>query len=261
MADDGGEGFNIHAVFQSRGGKGMPQVMETYLLALGVFQNDMQAAADGGRVQGRIRLDRGGEHPAGMNGLLVFLQHGQQGSGEQKRPVGRLGFRLRDEQTVLRAVDLLVDTQLPGVEVQIIPLQRQQFPAAHAGGEFQQEQLVVAFLFRLDEEPLHLLAGEYLHFPCLFRWQFTADGGVDANQSVLHRLFQRGTADGMTATHHLVGQTGSVVFPPAYPAIGFQLRVELLEVVLRQLVQRDIAQLRDDVVVDFRLISGLGTMI
>ena len=143
MADDGGKGLNIHAVFQSCCGESMPQVVEAYLLALGVFQDDMQAAANRGRVQGRIRLDRGREHPAGMNGLLVLLQRCQQGSGEQKRPVGRLGFRLRDEQTVLCTVDLLVDAQLSGVEVQIIPLQCQQFTTAHARGEFQQKQLVV----------------------------------------------------------------------------------------------------------------------
>ena len=41
VAQHGGEGLHIHPVSQRDSGKCVPQIMETNLLTLGVFQNDV----------------------------------------------------------------------------------------------------------------------------------------------------------------------------------------------------------------------------
>ena len=42
MAQHGGEALHIHAASQSDGGKRVPQIVETNLLTLGVFQDEVQ---------------------------------------------------------------------------------------------------------------------------------------------------------------------------------------------------------------------------
>ena len=51
----------------------------------------------------------------------------------------------------------------------------------------------------------------------------------------------------MAHAHHPVGQPLAVNLSELLPTILFQPPVELLEVILRQLVQRDVSQLRIDV--------------
>ena len=110
----------------------------------------------------------------------------------------------------------------------------------------------------LNEKPLKLVPVQHLHLPCLLGRQLTADGRVSADESLLHGLFQRGAAGGMTHTHHPVGQSLAEVFREGLPAILFESCVKLLEIILGQLVQRDVANLRDDVQADATLIAQLG---
>ena len=74
MADDGGEGLDIHAVLQGGGGEGVAQVMEADVLTIGPFQNRGQSFPHCRWVHGRILFDWGGEHPPGVAGLVVGLQ-------------------------------------------------------------------------------------------------------------------------------------------------------------------------------------------
>ena len=99
--------------------------------------------------------------------------------------------------------------------------------------------------------------GEHLHLPRLLRRQLAANGRVDTNQSLGLRLFQRDPAGGVAGTHHAVGQAGAVKITTDTPPVPFQLRVELLEITLRQLAERDFSNARDDVIVDPILVALL----
>ncbi len=65
----------------------------------------------------------------------------------------------------------------------------------------------------------------------------------------------------MTAFHHAVGEARAILRPAQEPASLLEPDVELLEVARGELCQRDMAQLRDDVLVDaiFVISLGLGT--
>ena len=154
-------------------------------------------------------------------------------------------------------VDLLVHIQHAGFEVQVVPLQRHELASAQAGCQVQKEDLVVALELRLNEKPLQFLPRQYLHLPCLLRRQLAADGRVHTDQPILHRLLQCGAAGGVTHTHHSVGQPFAVLVGEPLPAAFLEPTVELLQVVLCQLIQRDVADLRDDVQSDAALIGLL----
>ena len=99
--------------------------------------------------------------------------------------------------------------------------------------------------------------GEHLHLPCLLRRQLAADGGIHTDQPLSLRLLQRDPTGGVAGTHHAVGQAGTVEVTANTPPVSFQLRVELLQVALRQLAQWDCSNVWDDVIVDPILIALL----
>ena len=138
-------------------------------------------------------------------------------------------------------------------------MQRHELAPPQAGGQVQKEEFIVAFRLRLDEKPLKFLPRQHLHLPRLLGRQLTADGRVHTDQPILHRLLQRGAAGGVTHTHHPVGQSFAVLFGEALPTVFLEPTVELLQVILGQLVQWDVADLRDDVQTDAALVSLLGS--
>ena len=73
----------------------------------------------------------------------------------------------------------------------------------------------------------------------------------------LRRLLQCGAAGGVAHAHHPVGQPFAVLVSKALPAIFLEPTIELLQIILRQLVQRDVPDLRDDVQADAALIGFL----
>ena len=110
MAQHGGEALHIHAASQSDGGKRVPQIVETNLLTLGVFQDEVQPRSDVSRVQRGILFDRRGEHPPGVYALLVLVQNVQERRRQADRADGGLCFGLGDQEPVLLyPVDLLGD--------------------------------------------------------------------------------------------------------------------------------------------------------
>ena len=66
----------------------------------------------------------------------------------------------------------------------------------------------------------------------------------------MHRLIQRCPTFGVTHSHHPIGQTFPKLFCADKPPLLFQMGIELLEVLLGQLAQRNLAQLRDDMLID-----------
>ena len=65
-----------------------------------------------------------------------------------------------------------------------------------------------------------------------------------------HGPFQGGAADRVAHPHHAVGKSRAVLLRQTLAAVLFQPPVELLQIILRQFVQRDLPDLRQDVVVD-----------
>ena len=104
---------------------------------------------------------------------------------------------------------------------------------------------------------MKFLPRQHLHLPRLLGRQLAADGWVHTDQPILHRLLQCGAAGGVTHTHHSVGQPFAVLVGEPLPAAFLEPTVELLQVVLCQLIQRDVPNLRDDVQSDTALIGFL----
>ena len=104
---------------------------------------------------------------------------------------------------------------------------------------------------------MKFLPRQHLHLPCLLGRQLAADGRVHTDQPILHRLLQCGAAGGVTHTHHSVGQPFAVLVGEPPPAAFLEPTVELLQIVLCQLIQRDVPNLRDDVQSDAAFVSLL----
>ena len=62
---------------------------------------------------------------------------------------------------------------------------------------------------------------------------------------------------GVYAPYHRVGKSFSVYFSADKPAVAFEMCVELFECSCRDLVKRNIADFRDDLIIDSLLIGGL----
>ena len=136
-------------------------------------------------------------------------------------------------------------------------MQRQQLAAPQACRQIQQKQLIVPLGFRLNEKPLQFIPRQHLHLACLFGRQLAAFGGIGADKSILYSPLERRAAGRVAHPHHAVGQTLTIILRARLAAAIFQPRVKLLQVVLRQPVQRNLAQLRLDVQADAVFIAGL----
>ena len=218
--------------------------MESDTLAVCPLQYRLKPSARHAGRDRSVRLHRGRKHPAGIHLFAVFPQHGQHRGRQHQFSDGCLGFGRDDLQFAVYRVRLLVDGQHAGFKVQILPLKRYQFTPPQAGAEIQQEQLVVPVRLRLNEKFLQFLPIQHLHFLCLFRRQLTADGGVCPEQVIPHGPFQGGAADRVAHPHHVVGKSRAVLLRQTLAAILFQPPVELLQIILRQFVQRDLPDLR-----------------
>ena len=74
---------------------------------------------------------------------------------------------------------------------------------------------------------------------------------------LLFRLFKGGSAMSVNASDHRIFQPCTVLLSSYEPAVAFEVRVELLECAGRDLIERDISDLRDDLIVYPLLVGGL----
>ena len=74
----------------------------------------------------------------------------------------------------------------------------------------------------------------------------------------LHSLIQRHLACHMTAFYHTIGEPRSVLLHPQKPFALFQSVIKLPEIALGQLGERDVSQLRDDMLIDAVFVVRLG---
>lgn len=140
------------------------------------------------------------------------------------------------------------DVELTCSEVDVLPLKTEYLPSAHTRGQLEEEELVVSFLVCLDQKPSDLVLCQHLHLLCLFGWQSATDCRIGCDQTFRHCLFKCRSAGGMAGAHHSVGQALAVIFYKSASAPFLQPRVELLQIVLRQLTQRYFPDFGDDVV-------------
>ena len=71
------------------------------------------------------------------------------------------------------------------------------------------------------------------------------------------RLFKGGSAMSVDASDHRVLQPCAVLLTPYESAVAFEVRVKLLERSGRDLIERNISDLRDDLIVDPLLVCCL----
>ena len=72
VPNDGGQRFDVHAVFQGDGGKGVPQIVKSDSFASGALQNDLEPFSYIARIDGLLRLAPGWEHQVREDPLLVL---------------------------------------------------------------------------------------------------------------------------------------------------------------------------------------------
>ena len=145
--------------------------MEADVLALRPHQHLFHLPIDALRIQRSVFFYRRGEHPPRLRLLLQLPQHGQHRQWQNHNPVGAFRLRRRLVQSTCHVDHLPLNMELAGAQIQIVPLQRAELTAPHAGRQLQQHHLVEAVLLRLDQKPLHLLVGEHLHLLRFLREQ------------------------------------------------------------------------------------------
>ena len=129
----------------------MAQIVESNLFTPSPLQNDLQPLSDGGGISGRIFADRGGEYPAGCYCFLICFEDTKDRRRENDATIGCLCLGWRDDQFSFDPVDLSLNPEFPGAEVQVIPLEGADLTPTQAGGEFQQKKFIAAILFCLDQ--------------------------------------------------------------------------------------------------------------
>ena len=113
-----------------------------------------------------------------------------------------------------------------------------------------QQQFITAVFLGLNQQTLNLVRSEHLHLPGLGGREPATVRGVAGDQLLGDRHLQRGAECGVTAPHRLVGEAVAIVAGILDSSVLFEVGVELLEVILRELVQRGVPQRGDNVVVD-----------
>ena len=253
----GGESLDIHAIFKCHRSEGVAQVVKADLLTPRSLQYLLEFSVDRVGIPRLSFLDGGWEHPLAGGGFLMLRKDFQHIRGQKDGADGGFGLGLTDLSLRPLLDYLPFDVQLACGEVDVLPLKPEYLPAAHTRGQLEEEELVVSFLVCLDQKPSDLVLCQHLHLLCFLWGQSATDGRVDGYQALGHRLFEGGSAGGVAGAHHAVGQALPEVLHPAPSAALLQPCVELLQVVLRELVHRNLADLGDDVVIDSVLVALL----
>ena len=211
VADDSGQGLDVHAVFQGEGGEGVAQIVEPQVLTACQLQNGVELFPHMASVNGLLRLDAGGEHPLREHVFLVLCQHSKHRLGQDDGPLSCLGLGRTDVEFAVDGSNLAVNMQRTRAEIQVMPLEPQQLTLPQARGQLYQKQLVEALFLGLDQEALHLIPGEDLHLLGAGGRQLAAHNGIGLDQMILHCLVQCHFTDGIATANGVGGQFGPVL--------------------------------------------------
>ena len=231
----------------------MAKIVKPDVLRADGFQNFVMGSPEGVRV---IHGSGFGRWEQIRIARVLFVFGNQQVDcllRESQRSHGVACFRRTDHQFPVDSVYLFRDGDCPVFNVQVRPLEGQQFTAPQAGGQFQIEGRQQSSFFRFCEVHSDFLLRQDLHFFLFKLRQLAALGGVGEEQSLCHRLLQAVVQQRVDAPHH----SGAEAFIPEFGKIFALNSAGFLEVVVKpldldsgQLVQRDAANSRYDVVLD-----------
>lgn len=97
MTYHGGQRFDVHAVFQCHGGKGMAKVVKPHPLAVCAFQYLLKPMIDRRRVSRLREVKRGRENPLAVGSRFQFCQQFCHFGRQQNHAVGGFRFRCGDQ--------------------------------------------------------------------------------------------------------------------------------------------------------------------
>ena len=89
-----------------------------------------------------------------MDAFAVFFQHLHDGGRQHQLADGAFRLRHAHDDLTPDETDLFADREDSRFKIEVIPLQRQQFPAPQTRCQIQQEQFIVTLGLRLNEKPL-----------------------------------------------------------------------------------------------------------
>ena len=235
----------------------MAQVMEPHVSALCAAQHLFHFSVYALRIIRRILFDRRGKYPFRFRLCLPFAQELQYRGRQDQHPVARFRFRRGDLDPAVDMDCLPAHVQFSRAEIQILPPQGADLAAAQAGRKLREGDLIKTVLFRLDQEPPHLVLRQRFHLRGFFRRQLAPDRRIRPDQPFLHRLLQRRSAGSMTGAYHPIGQPRSVKIDVRQTAVLFQIGVKPLQVVSLQRVQPDRTDRGNNVLVDALFVTAL----
>lgn len=246
--------FDVHSVLDAVGCEDMAQSMEWDMLTLGALEKVGELAPAACGASRFCFVERGRKHPFGIHRFLVFFED----PDDRLRDLDGSDrcFRFRRADDVFRAKRGVfpLHAELAGLKVDVFPAQSEQLATAEPRGKREEDHFVEALGFRLDQEPAHFVVAEDLDLPVLFRREFAPDRLVPVDESLFLRLVERGFDARMHRTDHRAREL-FFAHAVAVEVSGLHLLgVELFEIALFQMRQRDLADTGDDVLIDLILI-------
>ena len=261
VAQRAGQRFHVYPAFQRQRGEGVSEIMEPDVFRADGLQNFVMGSAEGIRVIHSPGLGRWKQ----IRIARVFLMFGDQQihrlmrEGQCTDGISR--FRGAYNQFPVDSVHLLGDGECPVFNIQVRPLEGQQFSPPQAGGQFQIESGEKPSALRFRKVHPDFLLRQNFHFPFLELRQFAALGGIAEDEPLRHRLLQAVVQQRVDAPHH----SGAEAFVLEFREVFALDSPAFLEVVVKpldlngsQLVQRDAANSGNDVVLDVVGVVGFG---
>ena len=170
-------------------------------------------------------------------------------------------FRGAYNQFPVDSVHLLGDGECPVFNIQVRPLEGQQFTPPQAGGQFQIEGRQQSSFFRFCEVHSDFLLRQDLHFFLFKLRQLVALGGVGENESLRHRLLQAVVQQCVNTPHHSGTEAGIFQWREVFAlnsSAFLQIVVKPLDLNGGQLVQGNISNSGYDMVLDVIGVVGFG---
>ena len=253
VAQRAGQRLYVYPAFQRQRGEGVAKIVKPDMFRADGLQNFIVGSPEGVRV---IHGSGFGRWEQIRIARVLFVLGDQQVNRllwEGQRSHGVACFRWTDHQFPVDSVYLFRDGDCPVFNVQVRPLEGQQFAPAQAGGQFQIEGCEKPTALRFRKVHPDFLLRQNFHFPFLKLRKLAALGGVGEDEPLRHRLLQAVVQQCVNAPHH----SGAEAFVPEFGEVFALDSPSFLEIVVKpldlnggQLVQRDAADSGDDVVFD-----------
>ena len=253
VAQRAGQRFHVHPAFQRQRGEGVAQVMEPDMLRADGLQNFIVGSPEGVRV---IHGSGFGRWEQIRIARVLFVLGNQQVDcllRESQRSHGVASFRRTDHQFPVNSIYLFRDSKRPVFNVQVHPLEGQQFPSPQARGQFQIEGREKPTALRFRKVHPDFLLRQNFHFPFLELRQFAALSGIAEDEPLRHRLLQAVVQQRVNAAHYSGAETFVLEFRKILaldPSVFLEVVVKSLDLNGSQFVQGNISDSGDDVVLN-----------